>query len=74
MADDFWFTTKLDRLPPTEKLTDPKERVVRQEIPSKKRRKKGGQEITAEVNQDKEEGREDSSKDKPSGKIVDIVI
>jgi len=74
MTDDFWFTTKLDRLPPTEKLTDPKERVVRREIPSKKKGKKGEQEIPVEVNQEKEEGTEDSSKDKPSGKIVDIVI
>jgi hypothetical protein len=74
MTDDFWFYTKLDRLSPTEKLTDPKERVVRQEIPSKKKRKKGEQEIPAEVNPKKKEGMDDPSKDKPSGKIVDIVI
>ena len=73
MTDDFWFYTKLDRLPPTEKLTDPNERVVRQEIPFKKKGKKGGKEIPV-VNQEKREGTEDSSKDKHSGNIVDIVI
>jgi hypothetical protein len=66
--------TKLDRLTPTEKLADPKNRVVRQEIPQGKRGKKHEQELTAEEDPGREEEKGDQMKDPHCGKILDIVI
>jgi hypothetical protein len=76
MTDDIRFYAKLDGLPPAEKLRDSKGRVVREEFPPKKREGKRKEEATTDTDIDtqKEEGTVDSSEERQSGKIVDIVI
>jgi F0F1-type ATP synthase membrane subunit b/b' len=65
--------TKLDRLTPTEKMADTKNRVVRQEFPQGKQGKKHGQELNADEESEREEV-EDQLNDPHCGKILDIVI
>jgi hypothetical protein len=72
MSDEIF--TKLDHLLPMDKLTDPKDRVIHQETPKGKRRKKHEQEFTPDVQPGEEEEKEDPSKDPNCGKILDIVI
>jgi len=74
MSNDFSLYAKMDGLPPTEKLRDSKGRVVREELPPKKRERKRKQEVTTDIDAEEEEKTIDSSDEKHSGKIVDIII
>jgi hypothetical protein len=74
MSNDFSLYAKMDGLPPTEKLRDSKGKVVREELPPQKRKGKRKQEVTADIDAEEEEGTIDSSEEKHSGKIVDIII
>jgi hypothetical protein len=74
MSNDIGLYAKMDGLPPTEKLRDSKGRVIREELPPKKRQGKRKQEVTAGIDTEEEEGAVDSSEEKHSGKIVDIII
>jgi hypothetical protein len=73
MADDFGMFTKLDRLPPLEKMGDSKRRVVQQDVPHKKREERPKRE-ESENDQEMEKEPDDPSKKPNSGKILDIVI
>jgi hypothetical protein len=74
MSSDIGFYAKMDGLPPTEKLRDSKGRVLREELPPQKRKGKRKQEVTADIDAEEEDGAIDSSEEKSSGKIVDIII
>jgi len=74
MSDDIGIHSKLDRLPPTEKLGDSKKGMNRTDLPKKSKRKKREEESLPDSPQ--KEGKEDvdPSEKEPSGKIIDIVI
>jgi len=74
MSNGITFYAKMDGLPPTEKLRDSKGRIVPEELPRKKREAKRKQEVIAEIEPEEEEGAINSSEEKHSGKIVDIII
>ena len=79
MADDFSILPQWKRLLPAEKLGNSKESLVGQvekELPQRKKRRRKGQGVTSENDQEKTEGtnRGPEDSDTPSGKIVDITI
>jgi len=74
MNYDIDLYAKTDGLPPMGKLRDSKGRVVQQEFPHKKKKGKRKPESTADIDIEGEEERIDPSGEKPSGKIVDIII
>ena len=79
MGDDFSIFPQWKRLLPAEKLGNLKESLVGQvekEIPQRKKRKRKGQGLNSDSDQEGTEGAEETSPDSeaPSGKIVDITI
>ena len=73
MGDEIGIYSKLDRLPPTEKLGDSKKGMNRQDVP-KKRKKKKEEESLPDFPQGEKKEEVDSSEKEPSGKIIDIII
>jgi len=79
MGDDFSILPQWKRLLPAEKLGNSKESLVGQvekEIPQRKKRKRKGQGLNSDTDQETAEGAEETSKDSEvqSGKIVDVTI
>lgn len=74
MSDDIGFSTKLDRLAPTEKAGDYKGGPNPYELRRKKRGKQEEGTLTVEGEQEKEGNLDDSSVGDHPGKIVDMII
>ncbi len=74
MSDDIGILSKLDRLPPMEKLGDSKKGMNRQDVPKKSKKKKREEESVPDSPQKEMKEDVDSSEKEPSGKIIDIVI
>ncbi|MEI9475260.1 MAG: hypothetical protein WCO26_01605 [Deltaproteobacteria bacterium] len=79
MGDDFSILPLWKKLLPAEKLGNSKESLVGQvekEIPQRKKRKRKGQGLNSDTDQESAEGAEETSTDSeaPCGKIVDITI
>lgn len=72
MSDDIGITRPLDHLLPAEKMRDSKKGPLHQEIPRKK--KEHGETSASDIDQEEGEEVTGSSKDRPSGKVLDIVI
>ena len=74
MSDGIGIYTKLDRLAPAEKMKDPKEKIARQENLRKRKGRKSEPEEKADGDPGKEETSSDPSRERRSGKILDVVI
>ena len=74
MTDDIATDTKLTRLPPTEKMRDGRGRMSRPGPYRKKREEKRGQISTFDADVEEESASPDSSEERSSGKILDILI
>ena len=74
MGDGFGIASELDRLLPTERLRDPKTKGVRQDVPHKKREKKGDESVQDEEVREGEGEPAEAPVDAESGKILNILI
>jgi hypothetical protein len=74
MGDDIATDTKLNRLPPMEKLREGKGRVNRQGPFPKKKEGTRGRGFAFDGDVEEEEGSPDSSEGRSTGKILDVVI
>jgi len=74
MSDNIATDTKLNRLPPMERLRDGKRRMNRQGPDPRKKEEKGERISALDADFEEKEASPESSGERSSGKIVDIVI